>query len=438
MAHICDYYYTLQIENENELVLVAEARYLKRMDSQSYEYSLDVYKYNITTRKAYARDNLIYNRLGGYLVNFPNEKVKWYGEKYTVPKYSYHELFQRYAGIEYGILETPTEWIKERIIKCNPELKYLIKKIDFDAPRFNIWKLVNVMDFWKEHPSEVEALASRGFYNIATNKNLYRLSKPKKKAVIKALNNFNGHINDISLKEVMEFIKTGMSYQEWYSYMCWNNWVSKKDRDSIEDYRYCVRKNIDKYRYHDMLTMAYNQGHDINDAYWRYPNDPNAMHDRLLQVKQELERIAKEKELEVEKAYWNQLEKIAKRNKLKNGIDLGNGYTLFMPYEYEQYKKAADELHQCILASKYYKKVARGSSLLIMIWHDGKPSSTCEIDFNKKILQHYGNELDRSNCKPSEYEQQAIQDFLSSFKPKKLKFNELLQAAQLTNGGIHL
>jgi hypothetical protein len=81
-----------------------------------------------------------------------------------------------------------------------------------------------------------------------------------------------------------------------------------------------------------------------------------------------------------------QLKKIAVKNKLDSGVDLGNGYTLFMPYEYEQYKKSADELHQCILASKYYSKVAQGKSLLIMIWHDGKPSSTCEINFDKRCF----------------------------------------------------
>jgi hypothetical protein len=59
-----------------------------------------------------------------------------------------------------------------------------------------------------------------------------------------------------------------------------------------------------------------------------------------------------------------------------------------------------------------------------MIWHDGKPSSTCEIDFDKKILQHYGNELNREDCKPSEFEQEAIKKFLATFKPKKVAFKE--------------
>lgn len=433
MAHKCDYFLRLEIENENELVLINQARYKQDFEIQDYKYKLDIYKYNLTTKKAYVRyGNVHCSNMGGWLVDFPNEKCKtrygyYYGYNHQIPLCDYEET-SRIEGLEYGRLEMSDETMKDLILQSKPELKYLIKKLDFDNPRLTIWKLIDLIEMWYEHPSEVETLAYLGFYNIATNKSLYRLTKPKKKEIIKALSNFNDDRGMLSLINVQNFIKSGMKYDEWYTYMCWNNWRTQgRYIDDIETFRYCKRKNIDKYRYHDMLTMAHNQGHNIEDEYWKFPNDPNAMHDRLLEEKRELERIEKEKELEREKQYWMQLKKIAKRNKLDSGVDLGNGYTLFMPYEYEQYKKAADELHQCILSCKYYSKVAKGQSLLIMIWHDGKPSSTCEIDFDKQILQHYGNELDRCNCNPTEYEQEAIKQFLATFKPKKVKFEEVSQ-----------
>ncbi len=433
MAHKCDYFLRLEIENGNELVLINQARYKQDYEIQDYKYKLDIYKYNLTTKKAYARyGNVHYANMGGWLVDFPDEKCKtrygyYYGYNHPIPLCDYEET-SRVVGLEYGRLEMNNETMKDLILQSKPELNYLMKKIDFDNPRLTIWKLIDLIEMWYQHPSEVETLAYLGFYNIATNKSLYRLTKPKKKAIIKALSNFNDDRGMLSLATVQSFIKSGMKYDEWYTYMCWNNWRTQGIYiDSVETFRYCQRKNIDKYRYHDMLTMAYNQGHNIEDEYWKYPNDPNAMHDRLLEEKKELERIEKEKELEREKQYWIQLKKIAKKNKLDSGIDLGNGYTLFMPYKYEQYKKAADDLHQCILSCSYYSKVARGQSLLIMIWHDGKPSSTCEIDFDKHILQHYGNELDRSNCQPSEFEQEAIMEFLATFKPKKVKFEEVSQ-----------
>lgn len=430
MAHKCDYFLRFEIENENELVLINQACYKQRYEIQDYKYKLDIYKYNLTTKKAYVRyGNVHYVNLGGWLVDFPNEKCKtrygyYYGYNSQIPLCDYEET-SRINGLEYGRLEMSYDRVKDLFLKSKPELKYLLNKIDFYNPRMTIWKLLDLIDMWYLHPSEVETLAYLGFYNIATNKSLYRLGKAKKKEIINALKYFNSDKGMLSLISVQNFIKSGMKYEEWYTYMCWNNWRTQgRYIDDIETFRYCQRKNIDKYRYHDMLAMAKNQGHDIEDEYWKYPNDPNAMHDRLLETKQELERIEREKELEREKQYWLQLKKIAVKNKLDSGVDLGNGYTLFMPYEYEQYKKSADELHQCILASKYYSKVAQGKSLLIMIWHDGKPSSTCEIDFDKKILQHYGNELNREDCKPTEFEQEAIKQFLATFKPKKVEFKE--------------
>jgi hypothetical protein len=431
MAHKCDYFLRFEIENENELVLINQACYKQDYEIQDYKYKLDIYKYNLTTKKAYVRyGNVHYVNLGGWLVDFPNEKCKtrygyYYGYNSQIPLCDYEET-SRINGLEYGRLEMSYDRVKDLFLKSKPELKYLLNKIDFYNPRMTIWKLLDLIDIWYLHPSEVETLAYLGFYNIATNKSLYRLGKAKKKEIINALKYFNDDRGMLSLITIQNFIKSGMKYEEWYTYMCWNNWRTQgRYIDDIETFRYCQRKNIDKYRYHDMLAMASNQGHDIEDDYWKYPNDPNAMHDRLLETKQELERIEREKELEREKQYWLQLKKIAVKNKLDSGVDLGNGYTLFMPYEYEQYKKSADELHQCILASKYYSKVAQGKSLLIMIWHDGKPSSTCEIDFDKKILQHYGNELNREDCKPTEFEQEAIKKFLATFKPKKVAFKEV-------------
>lgn len=278
------------------------------------------------------------------------------------------------------------------------------------------------MQMWKEHPSEVEALVQIEFYNLACNKNLYKLTPKKKKEVIGALKCFIEHeTNTIepSLMTIQQFIKSGLQFDEWFEFMSWNYWRTK-GADSIELFRYCKRKGIDRSRYHDMLTMAANQGHDIEDDYWKYPNDPNAMHDRLLETKKELERIKEEQRLEREKIYWNELSVI--QNKvLKNPVDLGNGYMLFMPTTYEEYHKAAELLHQCILAGSYYKKVAKGQSLLFMIWKDGEPSSTLELSYDNKLLQFYGNELNRNNCKPTEYEQEAIKQFLATFKPKKLK-----------------
>ena len=360
------------------------------------------------------------------MVAYPGETYQWYGGvKKEIELYDYKET-QCYSGLEWGTFHCSNEVITKKILSVHPEYKYLLKKVKFDGVRFNIHKLLNCMQMWKEHPSEVEALVSCEFYDLAVNKNLYRLKKENKKKIINALKEFINH-DPVSIEPplvmIQRYVKSGMKFDEWYTYMCWNNW-SKYHMDSIETFRYCQRKNIDRYRYHDMLDMAKAQGHNIEDQYWKYPNDPNKMHDELLAIKLELQRIQREKEFE---PFWRQLEKIAKRNKLNESIDIGNGYKLFMPVNYEQYALAANVLHQCILSSKYYEKVAKGQCLLLMIWKDNKPSSTCQIDFNKKILQFYGNEAagrGSSSIYPTDYERNAMDKFLLNFKPKKVAFKE--------------
>lgn len=412
MAHKAEYYW--RVENENqELIFYLDAKWKDK--------NLDVFKYNFTTNKIYYRwGNIDFYQLGGWLVQYPNERARYnyYGRE-IIPLYPYLESKEWYEGLKYGNLH---EWIgadrlKRLILECHPEYKYFLKKYNFESVFHKIPKLIDLMNMWKEHPSEVEALVSLGFFNVALNKNLYRLTKPKKQEIIRALKEFVGSDGNPSLITVQEYIKSGMKFEEWYAYKCWNSW---RNGDSIETFRYCQRKGIDKTRYHDMLDMARNQGHDIEDEYWKYPNDPNAMHDRLLEIKLRLDKIEADKKHKKEQRYWNKLKEIQMKN-LKEPLVLDGGYKIFMPTTYEEYKKTAEELHQCILAGEYYKKVAKGQSLLLMIWIDDKPRSTCEITYDGKIRQFYGNELNRNNCKPSEQEQVIMNQFLAKFKPKKLK-----------------
>lgn len=412
MGHRSKYYLRLEIENDNELVLINQACYK--------EYTLDILKYNFTRNTYYYRwGNISYTSLSGWTVEYPGELVRerYSREKYKVKEYPFQESNEVYEGLLYGQLEMSYPMIKKIILKVNPEYKYLLNKISLDQ-ECNIFTLLKLMQMWKEHPYEVELLAQNRFYSIALNKSLYKLTLKKKKEVLKALKNFN---HNVSLLTVQQFIKSGLKFEEWFAFMTWNNWRVKGNYiDSIETFRYCQRKQIDKYRYHDMLDMARNQGHNIDDPYWKYPNNPNEMHDRLLQIKLEQQRMQEQEEMKKVQKAWDKIKEIKNKN-LKESIDLGNGYSLFIPTTIEQYQAAAEKLHQCIINARYYIKVAKGNCLLFMIWHNGEPSSTCEIDYNKQILQFYGNELDRKNCKPSEYEQEAMNKFLMEFKLKKIK-----------------
>ena len=200
-------------------------------------------------------------------------------------------------------------------------------------------------------------------------------------------------------------------------YFYWKNFTYCRDI-TLEEYRYCKKKNISGEFYNDMLTMAHNAGHNIEEDYWHYPSDPVAIHDRLREQVEAMKNQIEANKIAV-------FEKISIKNQ-KEAVDLGDGYTLFIPSKYEQVKEAANVLKQCLLTSDYIKKVASGKSILVMIWHDGKPSSTAEIGYDKSIIQFYGDETDRHNCKPSEIEEAFLNEWLKGFNPKKLLASEYI------------
>ena len=171
MAHKADYSLRLTIE-DNNLVLIQYAEWKNHI--------LDIVKYNFTENQCYIRwGNVDYYNLGGWLVQFPDEKVRlrYSYEKEIIKKYPYLKA-NKYEGLMYGkLLTTNEDYLRDIILQVHPEFKYLMKKIDFNSPTFTIFKLLDAMRMWYEHPSEVEALASKGFYKLLMNKNLYKLSR---------------------------------------------------------------------------------------------------------------------------------------------------------------------------------------------------------------------------------------------------------------------
>lgn len=399
MAHKAMYVDRLEVI-EGQVYRVVNAVY-KNM-------SLDVYKVNLHNYKCYMRDNLVLASIGGWLVNYPNEKVRH--------RYSYGTYIQelcewqectRIEGLEYG--KWLTEADKQILLIHFPQHKYLINKLPMGITALH--ELPQIFQTYEEHPQS-ETLFQLGFFKIAENKNLYKMKRDKLKQIIRWINLYGKDVEYkkiLTLKAIQYCIKYNIPLAD---YEAWKgNYAYSKL--TYEEYLYCKKKNINYFYYNDILQMAKSLGHNIEDAYWKYPNDPVEMHNRLMEQR----KIAQKQKEQLKISY---LEKISHKN-LKNEVDLGNGYTLFIPSTYEQVEAAATTLKQCLLSCDYISKVAKGTSILVMIWHDGKPSSTAEIDYNKRILQFYGDESDRNNCKPSDIEQQYLNQWLETFKPKKLE-----------------
>lgn len=380
---------------------------------------LDISRFDLDSEKTYYRfGNLKFVFGGGWCIEYPNEvyRYRYYGGKYTAKKERYEESDKEFSGLfNYSLMNSD---YANYIISNKPEFKYLINKLDLINYPLTILTTFKLMIMWRKHPLEVECLSQKGLYNIALNNNLYKLSPTKKKALIKGLNGIND--NDITLQDIQTILKNKITFEEYKEMKEINSRLSSK-KLTWKEILYCKKKDYPYSNYRDMLDLVELAGHSLKDEYWHYPSNPHEIHQRLAAQRTELERIKKSANLSSKnKAVLETLKLIADKNKMEE-VDLGKGFKLFMPTTFEQYLKTAEVLYQCVVSNKYYEKVAQGKSLLFMIWKDNEPSSTAEITYKKEILQFYGNERDRNNCKPTKFEEKAFNNFLLTFKPKRIK-----------------
>jgi effector-binding domain-containing protein len=207
---------------------------------------------------------------------------------------------------------------------------------------------------------------------------------------------------------------------------------------SYEDYKY-IRKQQKKFKssyndedhafnelvnvYNDYIRMLYRSDHNTKDEYWRYPSDIQAFHDRLTEeerIKGEARRIAEAKaEAKRLRAKQAAFKRIVKKFASINGsID---GYSIFVTSDYDEWQRQADVLHQCICASGYYQGTADGNYTIVFIQKEGVPVATAQIFQDGKIGQFYADEIDRSNCAPSEEVRAAFNKWLESVPKSKFK-----------------
>lgn len=421
MAHRCGYYGRVAIENGYTYRII-RAEYGINPETQEVKYSLDVFRECLETGLCQAR-NVTYGYIGGWLVNFPSERVKipYTNQRKTMELEEWWEI-DNYGGFAYSENEMDIEEVKDNILQVHPELKYLMKKLDIDT-QFQYRKLFEIIRTYWKHP-ECETLMQLGFYKLALNESLYKLSKPKLKQVLQCVQTMTKRekINyDLSLKDIQLYAKhhkEEMSFDEWYTFYCWNDRFSKfaMTFDYIT-YKYCIKKNISKYEYNDYLQMAKKIGHNVEDPYWKYPNDFRKFHDKVME---------QQKALEISKYVIQQdfLKEILKPM-LKFNKQI-NGYDVFMSVDAKEWQLTCDTLYQCLLRNGYMKKVIMQETLIVFIWKDGIPQATAEISYNKQIEQFYGDESGHSrgeSCKPSEEVEAVLNEWLKEFKPKKVKFD---------------
>lgn len=257
-------------------------------------YSEEVQKHYLNG-DIFESNHLEFTMMGGYTVFFTGEKVK--------RRYYYYEgtqeIIEKPKFYEVNKLSNP--WVKksitddELILKYNPELKYLIVK----ARKFTINNqlLFQLIGQYKKYPN-IEPLVERGLFSIALNNRLQKFTKKKLNQVIHFIKSNEDLSEQISLQKILSCIKYKVSWKEIDQFKeCYYN---------VELFTYLKNKNTTIRYYRDYLVMLKKTDHSENDVYWKYPNNLQEAHDKLMNEIKAIDDAKKvEKDLFLKKATKN-------------------------------------------------------------------------------------------------------------------------------------
>lgn len=403
MGHRCNYYCNAKIVDD-KITFFTKAVYKNKEEL------------------VYTQDELgkcecryIYYVYGSYLVSFPNEKLGYYFGNQIQEEESLTPCYELGIFMEWKTFEKDIEMIKEK----RPELKYLINKMkNYDAYA-NPKLFLKTIQRYKENES-IENFVNLGFIKLALDKRLDSLTKQKQKDIILYIkNNIDILDKDISLSELFHYLKypnekifdRDLFVKTSYNLELVNYLYNQKKKHN----GFSIKEIYDLYL--DYMNMCKDLGKDMSDKYWQLPNDLCKKHDAILiEVINKKDFIEEMKNKRKDKI----LKKVVNEN-LQNQAKTINDLTIYFANNYSDIKKQADILHQCLITCNYIDKIIKQKSLLVFIKRYNIPVATAEIDYKKNILQFYGDEIDRDNCKPSKKVEKAFNEWLSQIKIKKTK-----------------
>ena len=432
MAHHCEYVDRIEIEYDYE----TETRYLVRVVNARYkEKSLDVMREiesGVLDDELYFwYRNIEFSNMGGYLVSFPGEvyRYRYSLDKYTVKCEDWGDCAVKYNLWCKNLIDKESE---ANIIELYPNFKYVLKKMNPDDKR--IERIMELLATWKKHP-EIEGLCQLGFYEIALNGHLFKLTAPKRKQIIKWIMEHKDaveHPQYMKLVHIQKMIKYKLTVDEYIDWDKNHPIISSYSRHGynrttwncdIPTFFYLKKHGFKDYKtqeiarlYHDYLNMAKQAGHDMTDKYWLYPSDINKAHAKVMEELANLKITASALQGDYLKAVMQPL-----ADKFNANVD---GYDIFLPTDIETIKKQCDALYQCLLRNNYVNNVLMQDEILVFIWKDGKPMATAQVFYDKKVGQFYADERGHSrgeSCEPSEEIKNAFKKWLSTFEPYKVK-----------------
>ena len=397
MAHKCSY--------RDELTLI-DGMLACKVYAQYKDMELDVF-YELEDGRRYVRYNLTWGQLSGYLVEFPGEKgrYRYTGGTYTTELYDYEETNFTYN------LTCEVVNVSE-MLKLKPEYKYLLSKIQKDEIPFR--EFITLLNNWKKN-MKIEILLANGFYGLTLDKRFNKFTREKQMKIIKEITKF-----DMTEEQKSNYIMTEYYYCKKrnlplndYYYAIKGKYTYGFSNDDIECAK-LTRKVLDKYdeeTYNDYFNLCKNLGKNFSDPYWYMPNNINK---RLNKLRREYNTIEKIKKVKVKYGLegWKKISK-------KTETHIGK-YKIYIPYIQEDIVNQAEILHQCLITMHYIDRHSDNKVMLVFIKdNENNPVATASFIGNK-LDQFYGDEKDRSNCKPNEELNQALNFFINK-NHKKLK-----------------
>ena len=380
----------------NSFELITRISYKKNKKTRAFV--MDTCKRTVDSDKAYFR-NMIKYMLTPWLFIHPQDIVGYYGcEPYGKDK-KWWQCNSK-TGISYVETKQSKEKIIELVEKYEPNFIYTLRAYKNDS-KYYLTNLFEIYKMWKKYPYECEMLIKLGYYHLATQKSIYKLSKTKKQQYIKTLVKDHPYGQYATITDIQEYI-LGIE----------NSYLFRQCKRNKKLYDYLVKQNHSVDFYYDYKRLAEILHKDLTQEYWLYPKDLFETHNRLHEEQRaiwEAQRLAREEqERKTRNEYIEKLQEIPQLQKLISG------YSLYLANSMSDIENQAKILHQCLITCKYYEKVAKKSSLLIFIKKDDEPIGTCEIGYDKAIKQFYLDELDRDNMNPS----QELKDITNAYIPQ--------------------
>lgn len=147
-------------------------------------------------------------------------------------------------------------------------------------------------------------------------------------------------------------------------------------RNGMDTNDYAMARSI-ALRFEDYLSMCQRYHHDITDDYWRHNRNWEELHDEFVaRHSAEMDKP----EAEYIKERYSKFDGIVYKQ---------DDYEVRTSSDANEWRDFADNLHQCILANRYFTK----NTIIIFVFRNGKPYGTCEYEpASQKVIQQYRDE----------------------------------------------